>query len=230
MSEIAANHNKDGIGTRELFDLDHTLAKELLWGLEYPYLALPLIKEYIRGLFATLPENEYTEISPEVYVANDAKIYPTATIEGPSIIGHGTEVRPGAFIRGSALIGNGVVVGNSTEIKNAIVFDNVQIPHYNYVGDSILGYRSHMGAGAIASNFKLDHSNIKIKCDGGYIETGLRKFGVMLGDYSEVGCGSILNPGTVIGRECLIYPRSVIRGIIPAGSIVGNQGEIKKRR
>lgn len=216
--------------TEELFDLKHTLAYELLAKTKYPYEALPLIKDFIKKLGPTLPKDEYNNPSEDVYIAKDAKIYPTATIEGPTIIGHKTEVRPGAFIRGSALIGDGVVVGNSTEIKNAIVFDSVQIPHYNYVGDSILGFKSHMGAGAIASNFKLDHSNISIYDNGEKIETGLRKFGAMLGDFAEVGCGSVMNPGTIIGRETLIYPLSRVRGIIPQNSILNDHGEIKERK
>ena len=216
--------------TQELYDLSHTLAKELLEETTYPFEALPKIKGFIIELGKTLSSDEYDIIGENIWAAKDAKIYSTATIEGPTIIGHKTEVRPGAFIRGSALIGAGVVVGNSTEIKNAIVFDNVQIPHYNYVGDSILGYRSHMGAGAIASNFKLDHSNISVRDGNEKYDTGLRKFGVMLGDFSEVGCGSVMNPGTIIGRETLVYPLSKVRGIIPSNSILGDEGQLKIRK
>lgn len=216
--------------TKELYDLSHTLAAQLLETTVYPFEALPKIKELVLKLGANLSSDEYDEVSDGVWVARDAKFYPTATIEAPTIIGHRTEVRPGAFIRGSALIGDDVVVGNSTEIKNAIVFDSVQIPHYNYVGDSILGYRSHMGAGAIASNFKLDHTNISIYHDEGKLNTGLRKFGVMLGDYSEVGCGSVMNPGTIIGKQTLIYPLSRVRGIVPSNSILDDNGIIKERK
>ena len=216
--------------TEELFDLSHTLAAELLSATVYPFEALTKIKETVLSLGAKLPADEYDEVTPGVWIAKDAKVYSTATIEAPTIIGHKTEVRPGAFIRGSAIIGDGVVVGNSTEIKNAIVFDNVQIPHYNYVGDSILGYRSHMGAGAIASNFKLDHTNISLRTGDERFDTGLRKFGVMLGDFSEVGCGSVMNPGTIIGKNTLIYPLSRVRGIIPESSILGENGELKARK
>ena len=216
--------------TKQLFDLSHTLAASLLEQSEYPFEALPKIKNFIKELGPCLPKDEYEEISEGVWVAKDAKIAKTATIEAPTIICHGTEVRPGAFIRGSVLIGEGVVVGNSTEIKNAIIFDSVQIPHYNYVGDSILGYRSHMGAGAIASNFKLDHSNISLSSEGERYDTGLRKFGVMLADFAEVGCNSVLNPGTIVGRESLIYPLSRVRGIIPSRSILGADGSIKERK
>lgn len=217
--------------TGDLFDLTHTLAKPLLEGEEYPYSALPKIKEFVISLGKTLSPDEYDEIDDEIWVAKDATIAETATVCGPVIIGHKTEVRPGAFIRGSALIGDGVVVGNSTEIKNAIIFDNVQIPHYNYVGDSILGYRSHMGAGAVASNFKLDHSNIVLRdTSGERFETGLRKFGVMLADFAEVGCNSVLFPGTIVGRESLVYPLSRVRGIIPAHAIYRGENDIIERK
>jgi len=217
--------------TNELFDLTHTLAKPLLEGVEYPYSALPKIKEFVISLGKQLSPDEYDEIDDEIWIAKDATIAETATVCGPVIIGHKTEVRPGAFIRGSALIGDGVVVGNSTEIKNAIIFDNVQIPHYNYVGDSILGYRSHMGAGAVASNFKLDHSNIVLRDGSGEkFETGLRKFGVMLADFAEVGCNSVLFPGTIVGRESLVYPLSRVRGIIPARAIYRGENDIIERK
>ena len=216
--------------TTDLFDLSHTIANELLRNTVYPYEALPLIKNFVIDLGKMLDKDEYNIIGDNVYIAKDVKLYPTAVIEGPAIICRGTEIRPGAFIRGSVIIGENCVIGNSTEIKNSIIFDNVQIPHYNYVGDSILGYRSHMGAGAIASNFKLDHSNICIKMGYEKINTELRKFGVMLGDFSEIGCGCVTNPGTIIGKNTLIYPLTSIRGIIPSDSIVGKNGEIKDRR
>ena len=208
--------------TAELYDTSYTLAKELLDSTVYPFEALPKIKDFIKELQKTLSPDEYDEISEGVFVAKDATIAPTATILPPTVIGHKTEVRPGAFIRGSALIGNGAVIGNSTEIKNAIVFDSVQLPHYNYVGDSIMGYKSHLGAGAIASNFKLDHSNINVRSGDEVYATGLRKFGVMLGDYSEVGCQSVLYPGTIVGKNTLIYPLSSVRGIVPENSIYQN--------
>ncbi len=213
--------------TTELFDLSYTLAAPILKNTEYPFEALPKIKEFVRTIGPTLG---YEEIAPEVWVAPDVKIAPTAVIEGPTVIGAGTEVRPGAFIRGSALIGEGVVVGNSTEIKNAIIFDKVQIPHYNYVGDSILGYRSHMGAGAIASNFKLDHSNISVRSGEEKYDTGLRKFGAILGDFAEVGCNSVMCPGTIIGKESIVYPLSRVRGVIPERSIFDSDGKIRERR
>jgi len=217
--------------TKELFDLEHTLAKPLLIKFEYdaPYLALPLIKDFIKELQKKLPRDEYDEIKEGIFVAKGVKIAATATIESPVIIGKNTEIRPGAFIRSATLIGEGVVIGNSTETKNAIIFDGVQIPHYNYVGDSILGYKSHMGAGAIASNFKLDGSNINVRCDGETVATGLRKFGVMLGDRAEVGCNSVLFPGTVVGRGAAIYPLSRVRGIIPENHILNMDGKLVKK-
>lgn len=218
--------------TTELFDLEHTLAKPLLMKFESdaPYLALPLIKDFIKELQKALPPDEYDEIDDGVFVAKGVKIPKTATIEAPVIIGKNTEIRPGAYIRSASLIGEGVVVGNSTEIKNAIIFDGVQIPHYNYVGDSILGYKSHMGAGAIASNFKLDGSNINVRTDEGPVATGLRKFGVMLGDHAEVGCNSVLFPGTVVGRGAAIYPLSRVRGVIPENHILNMDGKLIKKK
>lgn len=212
----------------DLFDLAHTLAKELLLEEAYPFLALPKIKEFVGALIRRLPEDEYDRVGDDVLIAKDAEIASTATIEGPTVIGRKAKVRPGAYIRGAVLVGDDAVVGNSTEIKNAIVFDGVQIPHYNYVGDSILGYRAHMGAGAIASNFRLDHGNVTLKLGGEKRDTGLRKFGVLLGDFAEVGCGSVLNPGTIVGRETVIYPLSSVGGIIPERCVVKG-GEIKRR-
>ena len=205
--------------TCELYDLSHTLAKELLENCEYPWLALPKIKDFILSVGNTLSLDEYDIIGDNVWIAKDAKIAPSATVNGPAIIGHGTELRTGAFIRGSVIVGDGCVVGNSCELKNAILFDCVQVPHFNYIGDSILGYRSHTGAGAITSNVKSDKSLVKVKTDGEPMETGLKKFGAMLGDYVEVGCNSVLNPGTVIGRNTNIYPLSSVRGTIPPNSI-----------
>jgi len=212
----------------ELFDLSHTRAEELLQSPKNIYDALPRLKEFIVKLGRELPDEEFSEISPEVWVANDASVSPMATILAPAIIGHHTEVRPGAFIRGSVLVGDGAVIGNSSEIKNALIFDGVQLPHYNYVGDSILGYKAHLGAGAIISNFRLDHGNIRIKADDEAIETGLRKLGALLGDFAEVGCNSVIFPGTVIGRGTLIYPLTSVRGIVPESVIMKNDGSIKK--
>lgn len=205
--------------TEDLFDLSHTLAAPLFRSELTAYAVLPKIGSFIREIIPNLPRDAYTEISPEVFVHKDAKIAPTACIEGPTVIGAGTEVRHCAYIRGSALIGDGCVIGNSTEIKNAIIFDGVQIPHYNYVGDSILGYKSHMGAGSIASNFRSDKERIRIHTKDGIIHTGLRKMGTLLGDYAEVGCNSVLCPGSVVGRHCIIYPLSRVRGVIPENCI-----------
>ena len=212
--------------TSDLFDLTHTLAADLLERTEYPWEALGGIKQFIIEIGQTLPVDEYEEVSEQVWIARDAKIYPNNYIAGPCIIGHETEVRPGAFVRGSALVGSHCVVGNSTELKNVILFDNVQVPHYNYVGDSILGYRSHMGAGSITSNVKSDKKLIVVRCGEERIETGLKKMGAMLGDGVEVGCNSVLNPGTVIGRNSNVYPTSCVRGTVPANCIWKNNGNV----
>lgn len=214
----------------ELFDFSHTIAKELFDGIEYAFEVLPKIKDFVVSVSKTLPKDEYTEISEGVFVANDAKISDKATILPPTIIGHGTEVRPGAFIRGSALIGDGAVIGNSTEIKNAIIFDGAQLPHYNYVGDSVLGYKAHLGAGAVISNFKLDHSSVNVKMGDEKFNTGLRKFGALMGDFAESGCNSVINPGSIIGRNTIIYPLTSLRGVIPENSIVHNDGKIVKKQ
>ena len=213
----------------ELFDLSHTIAGEIFEGCEYPFEAIPKIKELAVKLSATLPPDEYTEISEGVFVAKDAKISDKATVLPPTIIGHGTEVRPGAFIRGSAIIGDGAVIGNSTEIKNAIIFDGAQLPHYNYVGDSILGYRAHLGAGAVISNFKLDHTNISVRLGEQRLKTGLRKFGALMGDLAEAGCNSVINPGSVIGRRVTVYPLTSLRGVIPEDSIVKGDKVVTKK-
>lgn len=207
------------IKTHELYDLSHTMARELLDGCEYPWLALPKIKDFILELGKTLSPDEYDTLDGNVWIAKDAKIAPSATVNGPAIIGHRTELRTGAFIRGSVIVGCDCVVGNSCELKNAILFDSVQVPHFNYIGDSILGYRSHTGAGAITSNVKSDKTLVKVKTEAEPIETGLKKFGAMLGDHVEVGCNSVLNPGTVVGRNTNIYPLSSVRGTIPPNSI-----------
>ena len=202
----------------ELYDLSHTLAAGYLASFSYPWEALMGIKDLILELGAALDPEDFQEQSPQVWVHKTAKVAPTAFVGAPCIIGANTEVRHCAFIRGSALVGENCVVGNSTELKNVILFDNVQVPHYNYVGDSILGYKAHMGAGSITSNVKSDKSLVVIKCEPP-METGIKKVGAMLGDFVEVGCNSVLNPGTVIGRHSNVYPTSCVRGVIPANSI-----------
>lgn len=215
--------------TLELYDLSHSLAGEYLAQFEYPWQALAGIKNLILTLGKTLGE-EYTEVSPEVWVHSTAKVAPTACIGAPCIIGANTEVRHCAYIRGSALVGENCVVGNSVELKNVILFDNVQVPHYNYVGDSILGYRSHMGAGSVTSNVKSDKTLVVIKSADEQIPTGIKKVGAMLGDFVEVGCNSVLNPGTVIGRNSNVYPTSCVRGVIPANSIWKNNGTVVEKK
>ena len=218
------------IGILELYNLEHTKAKDYLKNFEYPWQALQGIKDFILLLGETLPKGEYTQISQNVWVHNTARIAPTAYLGSPCIIGANTEVRHGAFIRGSALVGENCVVGNSVELKNVILFDKVQVPHYNYVGDSILGYASHMGAGSITSNVKSDKTPVVIKCGERLYPTGLKKMGAMLGDCVEVGCNSVLNPGTVIGKNTNVYPLSSVRGVIPANSIYKNQHQIVDRK
>ena len=213
---------------QDLYDLDHTLAKDYLAGFTYPWEALKGIKDTILTLGAALGE-DYTEISPQVWVHKTATVAPTAYIGAPTIIGANTEVRHCAFIRGSALVGENCVVGNSVELKNVIIFDNVQVPHFNYVGDSILGYRSHMGAGSVTSNVRSDKALVVIHGDV-EIPTEQKKVGAMLGDFVEVGCNSVLNPGTVIGRNSIVYPTSCARGVIPANSIFKNNGTIVEKR
>lgn len=213
-----------------LYDLRQTIAGELFEGVEYPWQVLPLIGDFIKKLGASLDKSEYDEVAENVWIAKSAKVAPTAYINGPCIIGKEAEIRHCAFIRGNAIVGEGAVVGNSTELKNVVLFNKVQVPHYNYVGDSVLGYKSHMGAGSITSNVKSDKALVKVRCDGEVIETGLKKFGAMLGDNVEVGCGSVLNPGTVIGRESNIYPLSSVRGYVEAGSIYKKQGEVVEKR
>ncbi len=213
-----------------LCETEHTAAAELFEKTTYPWEVLPLIKDFIISLGKTLSEDEYEHPSEDVWISKAAHIYPSAYIAGPCIIGAGTQVRHCAFIRGSALIGRDCVVGNSTELKNVILFDNVQVPHYNYVGDSILGYRSHMGAGSITSNVKSDKSLVKVHFEDEDTETGLKKFGAVLGSRVEVGCGSILNPGTVIGSDTNVYPLSSVRTAVGANSIYKQQGEIAARR
>lgn len=215
--------------TKTLFDLTHTIAGGYLAQFQYPWQALDGIKDLILALGAELPQAEYDQPQPGVWVHKTAAVMPTAFLGAPCIIGAETEVRHGAFIRGSALVGRGCVVGNSVELKNVILFDGVQVPHYNYVGDSILGYKSHMGAGAITSNVKADRMPVVVRDGGERLETGRKKFGAMLGDFVEVGCNSVLNPGTIVGRGSSIYPVSCVRGVIPAGSIFKTGGMVVRR-
>ena len=213
-----------------LYDLNETIAAPLFEGAVYPWELLPKISDFIKKLGESLPTDQYTQIKENVWVSNSATIAPTAYIGGPAIIDDEAEIRHCAFIRGNAIVGKGAVVGNSTELKNVILFNKVQVPPYNYVGDSILGFKAHMGAGSITSNVKSDKTLVTVKDGEEGIETGLKKFGAMLGDHVEVGCNSVLNPGTVIGRNTNVYPTSMVRGCIPAGSIYKKRGEIVIKR
>ncbi|MBR3040781.1 MAG: UDP-N-acetylglucosamine pyrophosphorylase [Lachnospiraceae bacterium] len=204
---------------KNLYTLEETIAAEIFEGKTYPWEVLPEIKTFIIKLGESLPADRFECREGNIWIAKSAKVYPTATILGPTIIDEDTEVRPGAFIRGNAIVGKKCVVGNSTELKNVILFNNVQVPHYNYVGDSVLGYKSHMGAGAVTSNVKSDKTLVVVKNGEEHIETGLKKFGAMLGDNVEVGCNSVLNPGTVIGRYSNVYPTSSVRGFVPSNHI-----------
>lgn len=212
-----------------LFSLDKTIAADLFKGDIYPFEVLPKIGDFIKSLISKLDMNKFEEIAPGVFAAKSAEIAKSASVTGPCIIDENAQIRHCAFIRGNAIIGKGAVVGNSTELKNVIIFDSVQVPHYNYVGDSILGYRSHMGAGAITSNVKSDKSLVTVNFKGEKIETGLKKFGAILGDFVEVGCGSVLNPGTVIGKNTNIYPLSSVRGYVPENAIFKSPGEITEK-
>lgn len=209
-----------------LYDLNETIARELLESVEYPWEALKSISDFIRKTGPALDPSVYEQRGDEIWVAKSAKVAPTASLNGPLIIDEEAEIRHCAFIRGSAIVGKGSVVGNSTELKNVIIFNSVQVPHYNYVGDSILGYKSHMGAGSITSNVKSDKTLVSVKDGKDEIKTGLKKFGAMLGDCVEVGCNSVLNPGTVIGRNTNVYPLSMVRGVVPENSIYKKKGEI----
>lgn len=215
---------------KDLYDLNYTLAKELFNRFEYPWEVLLHIEKYIIKLGKELDKEIYEQVSENVWIAKSATVAKTALINSPCIIGENTEIRHCAFIRGAVLIGNNCVVGNSTEMKNAIIFDNVQIPHYNYVGDSILGYKSHLGAGAVTSNVKSDKTLIAVSSANGKIETNLKKFGAMVGDMTEIGCNSVLCPGTVIGKNCTIYPLSMVRGVIPKNSIFKDKDNIITKR
>lgn len=213
-----------------LYDLEQTIAKDLLKGLAYPWEALSKISTFIQTLGPTLDPEKFEQRGEDIWVAKSARIAPTAFLNGPLIIDEEAEVRHCAFIRGSAIVGKGAVIGNSTELKNAVIFNSVQVPHYNYVGDSVLGHKSHMGAGSITSNVKSDKTLVTVKDGEDEIETGLKKFGAMLGDFVEVGCNSVLNPGTVIGRNTNIYPLSMVRGVVPADSIYKNRNEVTEKR
>lgn len=211
---------------KNLFDLDKTIAKDLFEGAVYPWEVLPKIKEFIVKLGNTLDPEIYEKRGEDIWVAKSAKVAPSAYLGGPLIICENAEIRHCAFIRGSAIVGAGAVVGNSTELKNAVLFDGVQVPHYNYVGDSILGYKAHAGAGAITSNLKSDKKLVTVMCDGEKVETGVKKFGAMLGDFADIGCNSVLNPGTVVGRGTRVYPLSMVRGYVPEHSIYKNRNEV----
>ena len=220
----------DQITIKDLYNLEETIAGELFAGKTYPWEVLPEIGAFIVKLGNTLEPQEYEKAGENIWIARSAKVAPTASITGPAIIGKEAEIRQGAFIRGNAIVGEGAVVGNSTELKNVVLFNKVQVPHYNYVGDSILGYRAHMGAGSITSNVKSDKTLVVVKGKETKIETGLKKFGAMLGDQVEVGCNSVLNPGTVIGPRSNIYPLSSVRGVIPADHIFKAQDRIVEKQ
>ncbi len=215
--------------TADLLDLSKTIASDIFDGLTYPWEALPKIKDFILKLGASLPQDEYEKLGDDIWVSKTANVAPTAYLHGPLIICAGAEIRHCAFIRGSAIVGSGAVVGNSTELKNCIIFDGAQVPHYNYIGDSILGYKSHLGAGAITSNLKSDRSLVTIRVNGETISTGLKKFGAVVGDNVEVGCNSVLNPGSVICRASTVYPLSMVRGVVPEKSIYKKQGEVAEK-
>ena len=214
------------ISIADLYDLNETIAADLFADATYPWEVLPRIHDFILSLGETLPEEKFDRIGENIWVAKSAKVAPTACLNGPLIIDEEAEVRHCAFVRGNAIVGKGAVVGNSTELKNVVLFNKVQVPHYNYVGDSVLGYQSHMGAGSITSNVKSDKSLVVVKNGEEQIPTGLKKFGAMLADHVEVGCNSVLNPGTVIGRNSNVYPTSSVRGVVPANSIYKNRTEI----
>lgn len=214
---------------QSLFTLDETIAKDIFEGVTYPWEVLPKIGAFIVELGNRLPEDEYEKHEDNVWIAKTAKVAPTASITGPAIIDHEADVRHCAFIRGNAIVGKNAVVGNSTELKNVILFNRVQVPHYNYVGDSILGYRAHMGAGAITSNVKSNKTLATVNTPNGKIETGLRKFGAMLGDGADVGCGTVFNPGTVVGKNSIIYPLSMVREFVPENSIYKKRGEVVEK-
>jgi len=214
----------------ELFDLNHTIAKDLFNGKEYPWEVLADIKAYILQLGPTLPKDEYDNPKEGVWIAKDAKVFDSAYIGAPCIIDHGAEIRHCAFIRESAIVGKCSVVGNSCELKNVVIFDSCEVPHYNYVGDSVLGYHAHMGAGSITSNVKADRLNVVVKDKDEQLATGRKKFGAALGDWAEIGCNAVLNPGTIVGRHSNVYPTTCARGVVPADSILKNDGKIYEKK
>ena len=218
------------ITVKDLYDLRETIGAELFEGVEYPWEVLPKIHDFILALGKKLPGEIFEERGEHIWVAKSAKIAPTACLNGPLIVDEEAEIRHCAFVRGNAIVGKGAVVGNSTELKNVVLFNKVQVPHYNYVGDSVLGYRSHMGAGSITSNVKSDKTLVVVRGDGADISTGLKKMGAMLGDYVEIGCNSVLNPGTVIGRNSNVYPVSSVRGVIPAEHIYKDREHVERKR
>ena len=220
----------NNITINDLYDLNETIAADLFQGATYPWELLPQIKDFIKELGSKLDPDKFEKRGEDIWVAKNAKIAPTACLNGPLIVDEEAEIRHCAFVRGSAIVGKGAVVGNSTELKNVVLFNKVQVPHYNYVGDSILGYKAHMGAGSITSNVKSDKTLVVIKSAEGNVETGIKKVGAMLGDNVEVGCNSVLNPGTVIGRCSNVYPTSCVRGVIPANSIHKNNGVVIKKQ
>ncbi len=220
----------DSITIKELYTIENPVIAPLFEGLTYPFEVLPKIGDYIKNVGPTLDKEVYEDLGDDIWIAKSAKIAPSAFISGPCIIGENTEVRHCAFIRGNALVGNNCVVGNSTELKNVVLIGKVQVPHYNYVGDSVLGYGSHMGAGSITSNVKSDKTLVAVKNDGETLETSLKKFGAMIGDGVEVGCGSVLNPGTVIGKNTNIYPLSSVRGVVAPNSIYKKAGEVAEKQ
>lgn len=215
---------------KNMYDLNETIAAQLFAGADYPWEVLGKISDFIINLGNSLDSSRYENRGENIWIAKSAKVAPTACLNGPLIIDEEAEIRHCAFIRGSAIVGKGAVVGNSTELKNVVIFNSVQVPHYNYVGDSILGYKSHMGAGSITSNVKSDKTLVTVKNGSEVIETGLKKFGAMIGDYVEVGCNSVLNPGTVVGRHTNIYPLSMVHGVIPSNSIYKNKNEIVEKQ
>lgn len=222
---------KESLFYENFFDVSKTIAKDIFSDVFYPWEVIPKIKDFIVKIGENLPKDEYKEIKPQVWIHKDAEIFESAYISGPTIIQKNAQIRHCAFIRGSAIIGENSVIGNSTEVKNAIIFNDVQIPHFNYVGDAVLGYKSHMGAGSIISNVKSDKTNVTVKLEGGEkIETGLRKFGAIVGDFVEIGCSSVLNPGTIIGKNTNVYPTTMARGILKENSILKNTGELIQKR
>lgn len=220
---------KEKMLAKNLFDYNRTIAKPLFESVDFPWEVLPKIKDFIIEIGKTLDPEVYEQKGENIWVAKSAKIFPSAYLNGPLIICEDAEVRHCAFIRGSAIVGKGAVVGNSTELKNSILFDGVQVPHYNYIGDSVLGYKAHTGAGTITSNLKSDKSLVTVAYDGKRVETGVKKFGAMLGDFVEVGCNSVLNPGSVVGRNTSIYPLSFVRGFIAENSIYKRLGEVAEK-